>query len=410
MPAAYLTLTDINLAHKTVLLRADLNVPMKDGKVEDSTRLERLLPTLKAITAKGAKIAILSHFGRPKGNWPDPALSLKPVADALSRLYGAPVAFAENCIGDKAKQAIAALPAGGIVVLENTRFHGGEEKNDPSFVLALSQLGQVFINDGFSVSHRAHASTAGLADALPAAAGLLMQAELDALTKALTFPTKPVAAIVGGSKISTKLDLFKHLIEKIDVLILGGGMANTFLAARNVQVGESLCERDMFQNAREIMAKAVQKGCTLVLPIDVVIAKEMVVGAPSQTVSVQSVPRDAKIFDIGPQTVANIVAALKRCRTLVWNGPLGVIEIPDFAKGTIDVAKAVAAQTQNKHLMSVAGGGDTIAGLNQAGVMDQLSYVSTAGGAFLEWLEGKTLPGVQALERAALKYRKSLKI
>lgn len=396
----FLTLSDIPLHGKTVLLRADLNVPMQGGRVTDTERLERLLPTLKDLGAAGARTVILSHFGRPK-NGPDPACSLRPVVEVLERLWGCPVAFAEDCIGDTAKAAIRALEPGQILVLENTRFHAGEEANDPAFTKELAALGDIYVNDAFSCAHRAHASTEGLAHYLPAAAGRLMQAELEALNKALAHPERPLMALVGGSKISTKLDLLNNLVGRVDVLVLGGGMANTFLAAKGVKVGKSICEHDMLAVAREIAAKAEARGCTIMLPQDVVVAETPKPGVKTGIVPADAVPAEAMILDTGPASVKNINARLAACKTVVWNGPLGMFEIKPFDNGTNEVAAEVARLTQQGKILSVAGGGDTASAMANAGIGDKLSYLSTAGGAFLEWLEGKDLPGVAALRQAA---------
>ena len=400
--SGFLTLDTLSVRGKTVLLRADLNVPMKDGAVTDDARLTRLLPTLKDLAQAKAKIVILSHFGRPA---PDSSgcqraakYSLRPVAAELQKLWGQPVAFAEDCVGSVAASAIAALPAGQILVLENTRFYAGEEANDPAFAAQLAALGDVYVNDAFSAAHRAHASTEALARLLPCAAGRLMQAELDALEKALSKPEHPVAALVGGSKISTKLDLLENLVSKVDVLVLGGGMANTFLAAQGANVGKSLYEADMLDTARAIAAKAAARSCRILLPKDGVVATALQANVATQIVPVSAVPADGMILDIGPQSAQEIADMLKTCKTLVWNGPLGAFEFPPFDRATVAVAQAVAALTKQGNLLSVAGGGDTVAALAHAGVLNDLSYVSTAGGAFLEWLEGKTLPGVAALE------------
>lgn len=403
----FLTLSDIALKGKTALVRADLNVPMQDGRVSDAERLERLLPTLKDLAAAGAKIVLLSHFGRPKGGKPDPQFTLKPVVDHLQTLWGQPIAFAGDCVGAVAEQAVAALQPGHVLVLENTRFHAGEEANDAAFVDQLARLGDVYVNDAFSCAHRAHASTEGLAHRLPSAAGRLMQAELEALSKALAQPVRPVAALVGGSKISTKLDLLNNLVAKVDVLVLGGGMANTFLAARGVPVGKSLCENDMLDTARGIAAKAEKNGCTIVLPQDAVVAEGLKAGIPTQTVDVNAIPANTMMLDIGPKSVQNVREKLADCKTVVWNGPLGAFEIKPFDTGTNQVAAAVAELTQAGKILSVAGGGDTVAAMANAGVSAKLSYLSTAGGAFLEWLEGKELPGVAALRQAAAHYKKA---
>ena len=390
------TLDDLDVAGRRVLVRADLNVPMKDGQVADATRIERLVPTIRELAEKGAKVVVLSHFGRPKGK--DPALSLAPLAGALGRALGGPaVRFAEDCVGAPAERAVGALKAGEVALLENLRFHGEEEKNDKGFARQLASLGDLYVNDAFSCAHRAHASTEAIAHLLPSAAGRLMQAELEALAKALEAPQRPVAAIVGGAKVSTKLELLGNLLAKVDILVIGGGMANTFLSAKGVAVGRSLCEREMAETARRIMADAASEKKRIVLPIDAVVAPALTAGDGAKTVPIGRVPEDQMILDVGKQSVADIVTALSGCRTLVWNGPLGAFEHPPFDAGTKAVAREAAKLTTQGKLLSVAGGGDTVAALVQAGVESQFSYVSAAGGAFLEWLEGKTLPGVAAL-------------
>ncbi|MEM8587539.1 MAG: phosphoglycerate kinase [Pseudomonadota bacterium] len=390
------TLDDIDVTDKVVLVRADLNVPMKDGHVTDATRLERLVPTLHELEQKGAKIVVMSHFGRPKGKVV-PEMSLRPVAEALGKILGAPVAFSKDCVGPAAAQNVDHIGEGGVLVLENLRFHAEEEKNDPAFAAKLAALGDIYVNDAFSTAHRAHASTEAIAHLLPSAAGRLMEAELKALGAALEAPKRPVAAVVGGAKISTKLELLGNLIVKVDRLILGGGMANTFLAAKGVAMGKSLVEGEMLDEARAIMAKAEGTDCTILLPTDGVVAKEFKEGAASETVSVDAIPGDAMMLDVGPDSVRDLKAVLTECHTLVWNGPLGAFEIAPFDAGTSAVAQEAARLTEAGALMSVAGGGDTVAALAKAGVLDRFTYVSTAGGAFLEWLEGKTLPGVAAL-------------
>lgn len=398
----FLTLNDISVNDKTVLLRADLNVPMQAGVVTDAARIERLLPTIRELTAANAKVVILSHFGRPEGK-PDPKFTLRPVAVDLERRLKQHVAFAEDCIGPKAQAAVTALQPGQVLLLENTRFHPEEEANDPAFAKALASLGEIYVNDAFSTAHRAHASTEGIAHFIPAAAGRLMQVELEALTRALGTPEKPVAAIVGGSKISTKLDLLRNLITKVDVLILGGGMANTFLAANGVAIGKSLCEPNMFLNAKQIMAEAQTQGCHITLPKDVVIAPALQEGEPTQVVPVSAVPEDQMILDLGPTTVKEIKQDIALCKTVVWNGPLGAFEIPPFDGATNEIAICMADLTKRGIILSVAGGGETVSALTNAGVTHGVSYLSTAGGAFLEWLEGKTLPGVLALLQASPK-------
>jgi phosphoglycerate kinase len=397
----FLTLDDIDVCGKRVLLRADLNVPVKDGRVTDATRIERLAPTIEALLGKGAAVVVMSHFGRPKGR-PDPALSLRPLVATLRQaLGGREVGFATDCIGEPAKQVVAALMPGQVALLENLRFHPGEEANSADFARALAELGEVYVDDAFSAAHRAHASIAALAHLLPAAAGKLMEAELDALSAALEHPARPVLALIGGAKVSTKLDLLRFLVGKVDVLAIGGAMANTLLYAQGTAIGRSLCEREMAENARQILALAAARHCRVILPEDAVVAGELVSGAAAQTVPIDVVAADMMILDIGPATVARVAAALDETRTLVWNGPLGAFETRPFDRGTLAVAEKVAALTRSGRLRSVAGGGDTVAALSAAGVTDQLSYVSTAGGAFLEWLEGRELPGVAALVAAA---------
>jgi phosphoglycerate kinase len=394
------TLDDLDPAGRTVLVRIDLNVPMQDGEVADATRIERIVPTLLELRDKGAKVVALSHFGRPKGKRQS-AMSLGPLRRPLGEaLGGVEVAFAEDCVGEPAQSAVKALQQGQVLLLENLRFHPGEEANDPDFADQLASLGDLYVEDAFSAAHRAHASVVGLAERLPAAAGRLMQAEIEALTNALEDPKRPVVSIVGGAKISTKLDLLGNLIDKVDAMILGGGMANTFLLAKGVAIGKSLCERDMTDTAREIMARAEEKGCAILLPVDARIAKEFKEGAEASVVPVDRVPDDAIILDIGPASEELFNEKIAACHTALWNGPLGAFEISPFDAGTNAVAKQVAELTTAKKLMSVAGGGDTLSALAHAGALEKLSYVSTAGGAFLEWLEGKTLPGVAVLQRA----------
>jgi phosphoglycerate kinase len=393
--SAFRTLDQADLRGKRVLLRVDLNVPMEDGKVSDLTRLERVAPTIAEIADKGGKVILLSHFGRPKGR--DPKESLKPVAAALASVLKRPIRFADDCIGPAAEAAVGTMKNGDIVCLENTRFHHGEEDNDPAFVAALAGLGDIWVNDAFSVAHRAHASTEGLGHKLPAYAGRAMQAELDALTRALEAPQRPVAAIVGGAKVSTKLALLGNLVAKVDALIIGGGMANTFLAAQGRAVGKSLCEHDLAETARQILAKAKAQKCEIVLPVDAVVAKVFKAHAASRVAAIDAVAADEMILDIGPLTVEHVVSVLARVKTLVWNGPFGAFEMEPFDDGTIEVAEAAAELTETGRLVSVAGGGDTVAALNAAGVADRFTYVSTAGGAFLEWMEGKALPGVEVL-------------
>jgi phosphoglycerate kinase len=390
------TLDDVDVAGKRVLLRADLNVPVRDGKISDLTRIERLSPTIRELVKKGAKVIVCSHFDRPKGQRV-PGMSLAPMAAALAEVLGQRVRFVEDCTGTAAEQAVDLLFPGNVVVLENTRFHAGDEKNDPVFAAALARLAEIFVNDAFSAAHRAHASTEGVAHLLPSYAGRLMQAELEALDAALGNPARPVAAIVGGAKVSTKLELLGNLVKKVDILVIGGAMANTFLAAQGKAVGKSLQEAEMHGTAREILTRAQAAGCQVLLPTDAVVARELKPNVAVQTVSVDAVPADMMILDIGPASVAALIRQLQSLKTLVWNGPLGAFETPPFDAATVALADAVAEATQTAGLLSVAGGGDTVSALRRAGVIEKLSYVSAAGGAFLEWLEGKTLPGVAAL-------------
>ncbi|MGB3645871.1 MAG: phosphoglycerate kinase [Mesorhizobium sp.] len=397
--AGFKTLDDIGtIAGKRVLVRVDLNVPVTDGKVSDATRIERILPTLDELSKKGAKVILLAHFGRPKGE-PNVEFSLDPIAHAVAAMIGKPVAFAADCIGEEAAGAVARMKDGDLLLLENTRFHKGEEKNDPAFVEALAKNGDIFVNDAFSAAHRAHASTEGLAHRLPAYAGRTMQAELEALEKGLGNPVKPVVAIVGGAKVSTKIDLLMNLVQKVDALVIGGGMANTFLAARGTQVGKSLCEHDLAATARQIMIEAATAGCAVILPSDGVVAREFKAGAANETVAIEACPADAMILDAGSASVDKINEWIDRAATLVWNGPLGAFEIEPFDRATVAVARHAAARTREGRLTSVAGGGDTVSALNHAGVADDFTYVSTAGGAFLEWMEGKPLPGVEVLKK-----------
>ena len=394
---AFNTLDDMDFAGRTALVRVDINVPMANGRVTDATRIDRILPTIRHITEAGGKVVLLAHFGRPKGQRV-PEMSLSLVRPALAAALGKPVAFAEDCIGLPAKKAVMAMEPGDVVLLENTRFHAGEEKNDKMLAAGMAALGDIFVNDAFSAAHRAHASTTGIAELMQNCAGRLMEAELKALEKALGTPERPVAAVVGGAKVSTKLDLLSNLIGRVDHLIIGGGMANTFLAAKGVEIGTSLAERDMTDTASDIMTRAEGVGCTIHLPLDIVVAREFAAGAASETLPVDQCPADAMILDAGPDTVTAITEVFGKCRTLVWNGPLGAFEIAPFDMATNAAALAAAEYTEAGTLISVAGGGDTVAALNKAGAADRFSYVSTAGGAFLEWLEGKTLPGVAALE------------
>lgn len=395
MPA-FKRLRDAALGGRRVLVRVDLNLPMQDGRIGDDLRLQRILPTISAIADQGGRVILLSHFDRPKGKRV-PAMSLRPIADALATAIGRPIAFAEDCIGPQAEAAIAAMIDGGVLLLENTRFHAGEEANDPTFATALARLGDVYVNDAFSAAHRAHASTEGLAHLLPAYAGLAMERELESLEAALDKPARPVAALVGGAKVSTKLDLLGNLSATVDRLIIGGGMANTFLYAKGVNIGRSLCEKDMADKARAIMDAIAAGGGEIILPVDAVVAAEFKEGAHSQIVPIDSVPSDTMVLDVGPASVKALTRTLEQCKTLVWNGPLGAFEIKPFNSGTDAVAQAAAQLTREGRLLTVAGGGDTVAALRNAGVAQDFSYVSTAGGAFLEWLEGKDLPGVAAL-------------
>ena len=396
MTKAFRTLDDVDVKGKRVLLRVDLNVPMENGRVTDLTRLERVGPTINEISGKGGKVILLAHFGRPKGR--DPGQSLKPVAAALAQVIKKPVAFADDCIGEVAQQAVAAMKDGEILCLENTRFHKEEEKNDPAFVAELAKLGDIWVNDAFSAAHRAHASTEGLGHRLPAYAGRTMQAELDALGKALGSPTKPVIAIIGGAKVSTKIDLLENLVSKVDALVIGGGMANTFLHAQGIGIGKSLAEKDLAATALRIFDKAEAANCAIILPVDAIVAYHFAANAPSHAYGLDAIPADGMILDVGPQSVARIHAAIDDAATLVWNGPLGAFEMTPFDHGTVVAARHAAARTRAKKLISVAGGGDTVAALNQAGVAGDFTYVSTAGGAFLEWMEGKPLPGVEVLK------------
>ena len=398
---AFRTLDDIEVAGRRVLVRVDLNVPMREGAVGDTTRIDRVAPTLTELAGRGARVIVASHFGRPRGK-PVAAMSLGPIAAPLSRaLGGLPVRFVPDCIGAEAEAAVATLSPGDIALLENLRFHAGEEANDPAFADALAGLSDLYVNDAFSAAHRTHASTTAVAERLPNAAGRLMQAELEALDKALQAPERPVIAVVGGAKVSTKLALLANLIERVDRLVIGGAMANTFLHAKGESVGASLHEPGLAADARRIMAEASGAGCGIVLPTDVVVTRQFREGAESTAVPVADVPDDGMILDLGPETCARIEAALAASRTLVWNGPLGAFEIAPFDRATTGCARAAARLTEQGRLLSVAGGGDTVAALQGAGVLGALSYVSTAGGAFLEWLEGKTLPGVVALEAAS---------
>jgi phosphoglycerate kinase len=393
------TLDDFAPAGKRVLLRADLNVPMQSGKISDLTRLERLSPTIKELSEKGAKVIVCSHFDRPKGKRV-PEMSLRPIAEALGQVLGKPVAFAEDCVGEPAQAAVAAMADGDVLVLENTRSHAGEEANDAGLSESLAALADVYVNDAFSAAHRAHASTEGVAHLLPSYAGRLMQAELSALEAALGKPQRPVAAIVAGSKVSTKLDLLTNLVEKVDILVIGGAMANTFLAAQGFDVGKSLQEPDLHETALKILAEAKAKGCEIVLPIDLVVAEKFAANPPTLTVPASAVPPDMMALDVGPETVEAFIKRLPEIKTIIWNGPLGAFEIMPFDAATNALAVAVADATARSGLISVGGGGDTVSALRAAGVADRLTYISSAGGAFLEWMEGKTLPGVTALMAA----------
>jgi len=389
------TLDDVDVKGKRVLVRVDLNVPMDNGRVTDTTRLERIAPTITEISDKGGKVILLAHFGRPKGR--DAKDSLKPVAAELAKVIKRNVAFAEDCVGEPAEKAVAAMKDGDILCLENTRFHKEEEKNDPAFVAQLAKLGDLWVNDAFSAAHRAHASTEGLGHKLPAFAGRTMQAELDALNKALEAPKKPVIAIIGGAKVSTKIDLLENLVKKVDALVIGGGMANTFLHAQGINVGKSLAEKDLAPTALRILEKAEAANCAIILPVDAVVAYHFEANAPSHAYGLDAIPADGMILDVGPQSIERIHAAIDDAATLVWNGPVGAFELTPFDRGTVVAAKYAAQRTKLGKLVSVAGGGDTVAALNHAGVGGDFTYVSTAGGAFLEWMEGKPLPGVEVL-------------
>ena len=389
------TLDDADVTGKRVLVRVDLNVPMDQGRVTDTTRLERIAPTITEISDKGGKVILLAHFGRPKGR--DAKDSLKPVAVELAKVIKRNVTFAENCIGEPAEKAVAAMKDGDILCLENTRFHKEEEKNDPAFVAQLAMLGDIWVNDAFSAAHRAHASTEGLGHKLPAYAGRTMQAELDALNKALEAPKKPVIAIIGGAKVSTKIDLLENLVKKVDALVIGGGMANTFLHAQGINVGKSLAEKDLAATALRILEKAEAANCAIILPVDATVAFHFEANAPSHAYGLDAIPADGMILDVGPRSIERIHAAIDDAATLVWNGPVGAFELMPFDHGTVVAAKYAAQRTKLGKLVSVAGGGDTVAALNHAGVGGDFTYVSTAGGAFLEWMEGKPLPGVEVL-------------
>ena len=395
----YNTLDDLAVKGKRVLVRADLNVPLKDGVVTDATRIERQAPTIRELAEKGARVILLSHFDRPKGKVV-PSMSLKPVVAPLAKAVGRAVAFAEDCVGPKAQAAVAALKDGDVLLLENTRFHAGEESNDPDFTKQVAALGDIFVNDAFSAAHRAHATTTGLAHLMPSAAGRSMERELTHLQKALGNPERPLLAVVGGAKVSTKIELLQNLVGRVEVLVIGGAMANTFLAAQGIAIGKSLYEPDHLETARKVMHMATESGAVILLPTDVVVAKEFKQDADHRTVAVGDIEPDEMVLDVGPASIQAFENRLVTTKTLVWNGPFGAFETRPFDAGTVAAAKAVAAATKSAHLLSVAGGGDTVAALVHAGVEDDFSYVSTAGGAFLEWLEGKELPGVEALKAA----------
>ena len=395
----YNTLDDLAVKGKRVLVRADLNVPLKDGVVTDATRIERQAPTIRELAEKGARVILLSHFDRPKGKVV-PSMSLKPVVAPLAKAVGRAVAFAEDCVGPKAQAAVAALKDGDVLLLENTRFHAGEESNDPDFTKQVAALGDIFVNDAFSAAHRAHATTTGLAHLMPSAAGRSMERELTHLQKALGNPERPLLAVVGGAKVSTKIELLQNLVGRVEVLVIGGAMANTFLAAQGIAIGKSLYEPDHLETARKVMHMATESGAVILLPTDVVVAKEFKQDAAHRTVAVGDIEPDEMVLDVGPASIRAFENRVATTKTLVWNGPFGAFETRPFDAGTVAAAKAVAAATKSAHLLSVAGGGDTVAALVHAGVEDDFSYVSTAGGAFLEWLEGKELPGVEALKAA----------
>ncbi len=394
---AFRRLEDADVSGARVLVRVDFNVPMKDGIVSDGTRLKAALPTINALHKRGAKTILLSHFGRPKGKR-EPGMSLGAVMQALSVLLDTKVHFADNCIGDRARFAIDAMKDGEVLLLENTRFHPGEESNDPALARQMAALGDIFVNDAFSAAHRAHASTTGIAALLPAFAGKAMERELDHLEKALGNPQHPVLAVIGGAKVSTKIALMENLVSKVDMLCVGGGMANTFLHALGKPVGTSLCEKDYAPTALAIISAATKNDCALLLPSDVVVAKAFAANTPSQIVGLDAVADDDMILDAGPKTVAALIAAMDHAKTVIWNGPLGAIELPPFDRATNEAAKACAERTRAGKFISVAGGGDTVSALNKSGAAQDFTFISTAGGAFLEWMEGKALPGVEALK------------
>jgi len=394
---AFRTLSNADLKGKTALVRVDFNVPMDGGRITDDTRLKAALPTIELLSKAGAKVVLLAHFDRPKGKRV-PEMSLKPVVEPLATLVGKPVAWADDCIGEQARAVIDSLQPGGVALLENLRYHAGEEKNDPGFAAELAKLGDIYVNDAFSAAHRAHASTEGVAKLLPAYPGLSMERELNALDAALGTPQRPVIGIVGGSKVSTKLDLLKNLVTKLDKLAIGGGMANTFLYAQGHDVGASYCEKDLADTAREIIRLAGQNNCKLFLPLDIVVAEQMAPGVPTRVRDLGHVDEHERILDAGPETVARLKRAMGNSKTLIWNGPLGVFEIPPFDRGTVEAAKEAAKLAKEGKLIAVAGGGDTVSAMHHAGVANDLTFISTAGGAFLEWMEGKELPGVEALK------------
>jgi len=396
---SFRTIDMLDAYGKRVLLRADLNVPVRNGRITDRTRIERLCPTIRELADKGARVIVCSHFERPKGKRV-PEMSLRPMAEALSESIGRPVAFAEDCIGPDAEAAVAKLADGDVLLLENTRFHAGEENNDPAMAAALAKLADAYVNDAFSAAHRAHASTEGVAHLIPAYAGRLMQSELEALDAALGKPARPVMAIVGGAKVSTKIDLLGNLTKKVDVLVIGGAMANTFLAAQGHDMGQSLQEANSYDTARAILAEACKNNCDILLPVDLVVSAQLAPNPPTRVVGVEAVPASMMALDVGPRTVEMVEKRLRTASTLVWNGPLGAFETPPFDNATVSIAQSVAAMVSSSGLKAIAGGGDTVAALHHAGVAYRMTYVSAAGGAFLEWLEGKTLPGVAALEVA----------